>query len=88
MNTLNVLLLRHIFLFQDLVHLGRRGWTLELLTVQQLILQLGNSLNQKRHFHYWWDFVFPPTPQTDASGDSRTLPVLAKASPILRLRPP
>lgn len=58
-NTLNVLLLRHIFLFQDLVHLSRRGWTLELLTVQQLIFQLFNSLNQKRHFNYWWDFLFP-----------------------------
>lgn len=56
---MNLLLLRHIFLFQDLVHLSRRSWTLKLLTVQQLILQLFNSLNTNRYLNYWWCIFFP-----------------------------
>lgn len=32
------LLVHHLFLFQDHVHLRRSRWTLKLLAVQQLIL--------------------------------------------------
>lgn len=80
----NILPLHHIFLFQDLVNLSRCGRPLKLLTLQQLILQLFNSLNKENPFMNGVFFFF----RVAASGDCHTLPVLAKASPILRLRPP
>lgn len=58
---LNLLLLRHVLLFQDLVHLSRRSWTLKLLTVQQLILQLFNSLKHQQIFELLVVYFFFPS---------------------------
>lgn len=41
------ILIHHVFLFQDLVHFSCSGWTLKLLAIQKLILQLLNGLNRE-----------------------------------------